>query len=374
METTIWRRHSDACPHKLKGRAHLKCNCPLWADGYRNGMREFRQSLNTRDMARARKRLATLESTEDKPSKSVKDAAAAFMAHCRSHAPSTQKRYRVRLLRLTEFCERETLDTVREVGTIELDAFRAGRPLKPITASKELETLRQFFAFCQDRGWTEDNPARKIKSPRNIQPNDVEPFTPDEVSRIRKAAETFGQETYERLRATAMILALRYTALRVGDIAKLKKDRIAGDGRRWRILLRTEKTGKPIYLPVPAELVNALDCVPSPSGAPEDCPYYFWNGVQSEVRLKEKIARSLRAVFDRSKVKDAHAHRFRHTLATEMLERGATFEDVADVLGNSPAVVRKHYAKWSSARQERISKLMEQVHGSDAYEAHVVVQ
>jgi predicted ArsR family transcriptional regulator len=41
-------------------------------------------------------------------------------------------------------------------------------------------------------------------------------------------------------------------------------------------------------------------------------------------------------------VKNAPAHRYRHTLATE---QGATFEQVADILGNSPSVVRKHYGK-----------------------------
>jgi hypothetical protein len=31
---------------------------------------------------------------------------------------------------------------------------------------------------------------------------------------------------------------------------------------------------------------------------------------------------------------------------------------VADILGNSPAIVLKHYAKWSQARQKRIDDLM----------------
>ncbi len=63
-------------------------------------------------------------------------------------------------------------------------------------------------------------------------------------------------------------------------------------------------------------------------------------------------------MFKKSKVKDAHAHRFRHTLATRLLEQDASFELVADVLGNSPAVVRKHYGKWSKARQQNINRLM----------------
>jgi hypothetical protein len=58
-------------------------------------------------------------------------------------------------------------------------------------------------------------------------------------------------------------------------------------------------------------------------------------------------------VFKRSGVGNAHAHRYRRTL-----EQGATFEQVADILGNSPVVVRKHYGKWSKGRQDNIDRLM----------------
>ena len=41
---------------RAKGRNYLKCNRPIWADGYVNGKRTLRQSPKTCDMARARKR------------------------------------------------------------------------------------------------------------------------------------------------------------------------------------------------------------------------------------------------------------------------------------------------------------------------------
>jgi len=53
---------------------------------------------------------------------------------------------------------------------------------------------------------------------------------------------------------------------------------------------------------------------------------------------------------------------FRHTLATELLGRGASFEEVGDILGNSAEIVRKHYGKWSVARQSRIDDLMKRVY------------
>ena len=63
------------------------------------------------------------------------------------------------------------------------------------------------------------------------------------------------------------------------------------------------------------------------------------------------------AVFKKSGVKNSHAHRYRHTLATRLLAAGASFELVADILGNTPEIVRKHYGKWSKGRQDNIDKL-----------------
>ena len=78
--------------------------------------------------------------------------------------------------------------------------------------------------------------------------------------------------------------------------------------------------------------------------------------------MKDIADQSLSAVFKASMVQHAHAHRFRHTLATALLGNGASFEYVADILGNSPEILRKHYAKWSPARRTRIDDLMERVH------------
>lgn len=365
---TIWRRHTNSCPHRTKGRNVLKCNCPLWADGYVNGQRVLRQSLKTRDMARARKKAVSLESPDANTFKAVDDAVSAFLEHAESEALkfSTVRKYRNTLNHLKTFCVARKIDSVGELTTGHLDAFRAGRALKPITSSKELQLLRQFCGFCFDRRWVGENVAKRIKPPRNIRPNDVEPFSVSEVREIVKACDGIGRGPYERLRARAMILTLRYTALRIGDVAMLNRDRLSRESGRWRIFLRTEKSGKPVFLPIPRELKDALDVVPAPRGAAKDCPCYFWNGISSERTMKDIADRSLSAVFKASMVPHAHAHRFRHTLATELLGNGASFEEVADILGNSPEIVRKHYAKWSPARQSRIDDLMQRVHsGTD---------
>jgi integrase/recombinase XerC len=288
----------------------------------------------------------------------------AFLGHCESEGLkfSTIRKYRNSLNHLRKFCSEHGIDTIGEIATVHLDNFRAGRALKPITSSKELELLRQFCGFCYDRKWSMENAARRIKFPRNIKQNDVVPFSVTEVQEMIQAANRIGRGPYERLRASAMVLTLRYTALRIGDVAMLSRDRVSKDRGRWRIFLHTEKNGKPVFLPIPTSLKAALDSLPLPRGCGLNCRYYFWNEISSERSMKSIAERSLAAVFRASGVVGAHAHRFRHTLATELLGEGASFEDVADILGNSPEVVRKHYVKWSPARQARIDDLMERVH------------
>jgi integrase len=114
-------------------------------------------------------------------------------------------------------------------------------------------------------------------------------------------------------------------------------------------------------------IAEALDIVPAPRGCKGESKYFFWNGVGSERTMKHIAGRSLGSIFAKSQVPKAHAHRFRHTLATELIGAGASFEVVADILGNSPDVVRKHYAKWSPARQVNIDSLMETVHSTATY-------
>jgi site-specific recombinase XerD len=360
---TIWRRHTATCPHRSKGRNVLKCNCPLWGDGYINGRRVFRQSLGTRDIARARKKAVAMEASDEKVYKPVHEAVTAFLAHCTTEGlqDTSIKKYRNALGKLAEFCEKEEIDSLDEVETEKLDRFRSGRGIAQITAAKELEILRVFFGFCADRNWTRENPAKKIKMPRNLKPNEVVPFSLSEVAAIVKACDRVGTRQYERLRARAMILTLRYTALRIGDVSMLARNRISRDGDQWRIFLRTEKSGHAVFLPLPPDLKAALDNVPPPISN-IDSRYFFWNGVGKPKTHKAHIDRCLRAVFKESGVQGAHAHRFRHTLATELLGRGASFEEVADILGNSPEIVRKHYGKWSVARQSRIDELMERVY------------
>ena len=50
---------------------------------------------------------------------------------------------------------------------------------------------------------------------------------------------------------------------------------------------------------------------------------------------------------------------------------GGTFEEAADILGDSETITRKHYAKWSAGRQARISGLLARIWDAEKWNPEV---
>ena len=247
----LWRRHTPKCPHRKKGRAHIKCKCPIWVDGELHGKR-FRLSTGVRDWQRALKKVAAWESPDVPSVKLISDAVEGFLAHCRKLAPSTNRKYTNVMRQLEAFGERESISTMAELSVEALDRYRAAREIGRVTAGKELQTLRQFFSFCLGRGWVADNPAKRIKPLSKAKPVPVEPYNGSEVAAILSACDEFGRTRYERLRARAMILLLRYTGLRISDVATLERRRV----RNGHVILHTQKTGGLVLLEILSNVVD----------------------------------------------------------------------------------------------------------------------
>jgi integrase len=51
-------------------------------------------------------------------------------------------------------------------------------------------------------------------------------------------------------------------------------------------------------------------------------------------------------------------HRFRHTFARILLEKGVPVAEVADLLGDDEKTVRVHYGRWVPERQARLTHIL----------------
>jgi integrase/recombinase XerD len=137
------------------------------------------------------------------------------------------------------------------------------------------------------------------------------PFTSAEMVRILATLDSYGQEgSRNRLRMRALILLLRYSGLRIGDAVTLGSERINGD----KLFLFTSKAGTPVYCPLPAFVVTALESAIKPGER-----FYFWTGNGKTKSIITDWQEKLKKLFELAKVSNGHAHRFRDTFATELL-------------------------------------------------------
>lgn len=351
---TLWRWHSRACPHRPKGRRWTRCTCGVWVQGSLGG-EWVKRSLNTRDWAAASAMVHGWEASgqigvikADVPT--VGRAVEAYFEDARArHLAETTLRKRRELLegKLLPFCKAHGISLLKQLTVTTLRTFRNGWPYSALSAVKRLEYLRSFFRYCTDSGWLETNPAMVLRPPKvSLRP--TLPFDEGEMRRILAAAQalrtwgSFGPKTH------AMVLLLRYSGLRMQDAACLERSRVQ-DGR---LFLYTQKTGTPVYCPLPPEVLVALDAVDN-----EHQDYVFWDGKSA----RETTVKSWNRVFNRlfaaavPPVLGGHPHRFRDTFAVSLLLKGVSLESVSKLLGHtSIKVTERHYAPWVKARQDQL--------------------
>jgi integrase len=137
-------------------------------------------------------------------------------------------------------------------------------------------------------------------------------------------------------------------------VATFHVDRLKDTGE---INLRTTKLGTYVYTWVPEWLQSVIR-----RRALEVGPLVFGEHDTDDINVitdvwRRKLKRLWRMCGTWSD--KPTPHRFRHTFARILLERpGVSVRDVAELLGNTEQMVRKHYAAWIPTRQERLTSIL----------------
>lgn len=315
----------------------------------------MKKSLNTRDWSVAAATVHEWEAARQIGGKvfevpSIKDAVSKYLEDSEARhlaAPTIRKRRELLEGKLLPYCQSKGHERLADLNVDTLRNFRKTWKFAATSAVKRLEYLRGFLRFCEESEWIERNPARAIKPPK-VTRKPTLPFEGAEVERALKAADrlqtwgTFGP----KLRA--MILLLRHSGLRIQDAACLERARLNDD----KLFLYTQKTGTPVYCPLPPDVVTALQ-----SQENDRSEYFFWDGKserETTVKSWNRVFQKLFATCD-PPVAGGHPHRFRDTFAISLLLRGAELPNVSILLGHSSIrVTERHYSPWIKARQEQL--------------------
>ena len=355
MALDLYRRHGSGCKHSNKGQAFTKCTCVIWCYGSITG-RPVRESLRTRDWTIATRLAHEMESAIDRNvvrALTIADAVNEFLneCHARKLAKSTITSYETTLTAFLAYCERRQVSDIRALRIDDFRGFRASRNLAVSTQRKEIEMLRTFCKFCVDQEWIPQNFAARIKPPKEHAPVTM-PYEDYEVTAMLKACdriENSNRQSAERAksRAQALLLLLLYSGLRISDVIRLRRDHLGEDGR---LMMRTMKTGVPIYIKLQP------DCLAALKELPVESDYFLWSG-NGRVESATGSARRTVACISRLSGIKARPHRFRDTFAVELLANGEDIRTVQLLLGHeSIRTTEKHYSPFVRKFQQRLDE------------------
>jgi integrase/recombinase XerD len=315
----------------------------MWMFGSVGGKR-IRQALDTTSWERADEILRERDPGEVHVKITLRAAGERFLSDCRLRiSKESTRKYE---LVVNELVGKMGSIEPRVISSDDLARIREAWG-SGMFARKRIEKMRTFFRFCQERGWVKTNPASVLKVPKS-KAQQVVPFSKEEMEKILWATEIYKDDPPgRRVQVHAFILVLRYTGLRIGDAVALKRESV-DDGK---LHLRTAKTGTDVWLPLKKDVIAALGVIKNRSD------YFFWTGNGTLKSAVSSWHRSLVTLFKLAGVSGAHAHKFRHCFASELLVKGVPVTDVAMLLGHSSTrITEKHYAAWTSSRQKQLEE------------------
>lgn len=261
-------------------------------------------------------------------------------------AKSTRHKIYQTMKKFIQWLAEKKIQTVREINSELVEEFveqrKQGIQFAGGTgagAQSEAICVKKFLSYCERLGLLPRILLPKVSGLE--EPEGTKPFTEEELARMETNLPWEFETPY---------LLLRWTGMRVGDVAGLKWGEV--DLTNRRISRITEKRRKRVVIPVNGKLLAALkryyDYAPP---APTDEVCVGWS--------KQKIYRGVLELGKKSLVENAHPHRFRVTMSVYLLSKGASLIDVAKVLGDTTETVAKHYAPFVDGWQNRIEKLLE---------------
>lgn len=304
-----------------------------WYVCWTEARRSRRQSTGTTDKLEARKYLAQLAALQDAPPErfTVGDLCDAYLKD-REEDPTVHypKAIANSLRHVKAQFEHLPPSMISPMGIKSYTAQRRKAGVKAPTISKELRFLRQALKYGARHGWlTGELPEIKLPG--------------EGVARERYLT----REEFARLWFHASPLHLRVflalaisTGARGKHILTLTWDRVDFDAGMIRYKPGESANKRTAPVPMNGPLLAVLTLALKSRG--KSGRVVEWDG---------KPVKSVRRAYGRActlaGLDDAHRHDLRRTAASWALQGGASFDEVATMLGDSLEITRKHYAMFA---------------------------
>jgi site-specific recombinase XerD len=238
---------------------------------------------------------------------------------------------------------KDTLRAFTTAGLRDYQRHMAIQGWRTNTLRRRLVELGCFGAWLVDRGYLKRNPVRALSMPKR------ERHLP-RVLEWQQAEAAVAGEPHPRDRAILALLA--FAGLRRGEVMAAS----VGDYSRGSRSLRVRGKGsKDRVVPLHVEAIGALDTYLAsrePLG-PRDPLFVSSRGRIGKRPIINAVARAGRRLGIR-----LHPHLFRHTFATELLNRHADLRVIQTLLGHESLETTEVYTHVSPARRREAIDLL----------------
>ena len=286
----------------------------------------------------------------------IADATHIFIEHVKAHSPDkplTVRRYTQvlehfdRLIgkkkKYVEAITRADMDDYKIKRSEERNG-RNDRTVAPRTVNFEVSALRTFFYYLiRERAVSMENPCARFK------------LLKDERERARKRPPTYTQTELDKLFAASTAFektvygTLLLSGLREQELCYLTwKDldlkrgilRVTGEGKEGF----SPKDYEERVIPIPPDLLTPLKKLPHK---------YEWVFPTARGGRQTHLLRRLKRLANRAGVAQATLHKFRHTYATRLLEKGADIVTVQGLMGHSDLDTTRQYLNPEDALKRK---------------------
>ena len=367
---TVFVRHRGACKHSGQ-EFYRGCDCTKWLRYSLDG-KQHRITANTRSRGIAEEKRAELQRRLDTgdsapaaivaaPTSSGQPTIASWMETFltgkkgKGVGPATLRKLRAQIGAFERFMSDRSKFFVTEITKKDVIDYRDGwSTWSDLTRIKAQQNLRGFLRFACSKE-NRDEVLAALETIKETREGKIrrkpKPFSEAELKRLlAQVPKTFPDAT-KAARVTALIHCMVSTGLAIRDTIQLERTSIT-DG--WLEIAR-QKTGRSVTQKLEKALHQELLSVTN--GNPR---YVFWNGQSLGHSATGLWQADLRTLMEDAGlwIKGNLSHRFRDTAVDYWLGAGCTMNEVASMLGDTVAVVEKHYADLASKRmKDRIAKV-----------------
>lgn len=237
-------------------------------------------------------------------------------------AESTLRRYADENLKLIRFLNKP----LYEITTYDIRFYMSYHREKSEqkVSNRTLDGIRRcystFFSWLSAEGMIGRNPCASLKQIK-YRKTVKKPYSAAEIERLRRACTN--------KRDLALLDFLYCTGCRVSEVAKLNIDDVDFETMECVVVGKGNKE-RIVYLSEVAAM-NLQEYLSSRKDGEEA----LFAGKGTERIKKNGIEAILKKIGKEAGVVNVHPHRYRRTLATNLLDRGMNIQDVATILGHA---------------------------------------